>query len=213
MATTNNIQGDKPLRSSALERRVQTLMAAVERLTQQNHDLEEQLRQRDVGHNVQENQEGNNIKERFQEGPKGNNALSKQEQLDVSHPSAVDMAPPHIVAKMQMIKELMDLMMNALRGLVSSDLDDLVHRTDSPFTTSVNSFPLPPKFQMPQVENYDENKDPLDYLKSFKTLMHIKGILNEIMCKAFPATLKGSIRIWFNRLTPNSISSFKELST
>ena len=123
------------------------------------------------------------------------------------------MAPPHIVAKMQMIKELMDLMMNALRGLVSSDLDDLVHRTNSPFTTSVNSFPLPPKFQMPQVENYDENKDPLDYLKSFKTLMHIKGILNEIMCKAFPTTLKGSIRIWFNRLTPNSISSFKELST
>ena len=39
----------------------------------------------------------------------------------------------------------MDLMMNALRGRVSSDFDDLVHRTDSPFTTSVNSFPCPTK--------------------------------------------------------------------
>ena len=65
---------------------------------------------------------------------------------------------------------------------------------------------------MPQVENYDGNKDPLDRLKSFKTLMHLQGIPDEIMCRAFPTTLKGPVRIWFNRLTPNSISSFKELS-
>ena len=43
----------------------------------------------------------------------------------------------------------MNFLMNALKGRVSSDFDDLVHRTDSPFTTSVNSFPLPQKFCMP----------------------------------------------------------------
>ena len=32
------------------------------------------------------------------------------------------------------------------------------------------------------------------------------------MCRAFPTTLRGLVRIWFSRLTPNSISSFKELS-
>ena len=32
------------------------------------------------------------------------------------------------------------------------------------------------------------------------------------MCKAFPTTLKGPTRIWFNRLMPNSIGTFKELS-
>ena len=59
MATTNNVQGDESPRSTALERQVQTLITAVEHLTKQNHDLEEQLRQRDTGHNVQEdNQEG-----------------------------------------------------------------------------------------------------------------------------------------------------------
>ena len=122
------------------------------------------------------------------------------------------MAPPYIVTEIQMMREQMDLMMNALRGQVSSDLDDLVHRTDSPFTTFVNSFRLPPKFCMPQVENYDGNKDPLDHLESFKTLMHLQGIPNEIMCIAFPTTLKGPARIWFSKLTPNCISSFKELS-
>ena len=35
---------------------------------------------------------------------------------------------------------------------------------------------------------------------------------NEIICRAFPTTLKGPVRIWFNRLTPNSIGTFKELS-
>ena len=43
MATTTNNQGDE-LRPTALERQVQTLTIAIERLTKQNHDLEEQLR-------------------------------------------------------------------------------------------------------------------------------------------------------------------------
>ena len=50
-------------------------MAAVERLTKQNHDLEKQLRQRDAGPNLQEeNQEGNSAEGRQQERPEGNNA-------------------------------------------------------------------------------------------------------------------------------------------
>ena len=95
---------------------------------------------------------------------------------------------------------------------MSSDLDDLVHRTDSPFIVSITSFPLPPKFPMPQLETYDRFKDPLDHLESFKTLMHLQGVVDEIMCRVFPTMLKGPVRIWFSRLTPNSISTFKELS-
>ena len=111
-----------------------------------------------------------------------------------------------------MIRERIDFMMNVFRGRVSSDLDDLVHQTDSPFATFVTSFPLPPKFCMPQVESYDGSKDPLDHLESFKTLMHLQGVVKEIICKAFPITLKGLAKIWLSRLTPNSIGTFKELS-
>ena len=74
--------------------------------------------------------------------------------------------------------------MNALKGRVSSNLDDLVNRTDSSFTLSVNSFPLPQKFCMPQIKIYDGVKDPLDHLETFKTLMHLQGVPNEIMCRA-----------------------------
>ena len=102
--------------------------------------------------------------------------------------------------------------MNALKGRVSSDLDDLVNRTDSPFTIAVNFFPLLHKFRMPQIDSYDGVKDPLGHPETFKTLMHLQGVADEIMCRAFPTTLKGAARILFNRLTPNSISTFKELS-
>ena len=96
--------------------------------------------------------------------------------------------------------------MNALKGRVSNDLDDLVNRTDSPFTTSVNSFPLPHKFHMPQIDSYDGVKDLLDHLETFKTLMRLQGVANEIMCRAFPTMLKGAARVWLRRLTPNSIN-------
>ena len=109
------------------------------------------------------------------------------------------------------MKERMDFMMNAFRRRVFSNLDDLVHRTESPFTTSVTSFPFPSKFHMPQEESYDISKDLLDHLESFKTLMHLQGVADEIICRAFLTTLKGPARVWFSRLTLNSIGTFKEL--
>ena len=32
------------------------------------------------------------------------------------------------------------------------------------------------------------------------------------MFRAFPTTLKGPVRVWFSKLTPNIVSTFKELS-
>lgn len=130
----------------------------------------------------------------------------------MSTPSLMDTTPPPILAEMQAMKEQIEVMMNALKGRVSSDLDDLVNRTDSPFTIQVNSCPLPQKFRMPQLESYDGVKDPLDHLETFKTMMHLQGVPDEIMCRAFPTTLRGAARIWFSRLTPNLINTFKELS-
>ena len=64
---------------------------------------------------------------------------------------------------------------------------------------------------MSLIESYDGIKDPLNHLETFKTLMHLQGVPDEIMCRVFPTTLKDAARIWFSRLTPNSINTFKEL--
>ena len=64
MATANNVQGDEP-RTTTLERQVHTLATTIEHLTKQNHDLEEQLCQKNARLNTQEeNQEGINTERR-----------------------------------------------------------------------------------------------------------------------------------------------------
>ena len=94
----------------------------------------------------------------------------------------------------------------------ANPVDDLVHQTDSPFTTSINSYPLPPKFKMPSLDSYDGTRDPFDHIATFKTMMYLQGVPNEIMCRAFPTTLKVPIRVWFSKIPPNTESSFEELS-
>ena len=51
-----------------------------------------------------ENQEGTSAKRR------------NQERQDTSRPSTTDIVPPHMVVGIQMMKERMDFMMNALKG-------------------------------------------------------------------------------------------------
>ena len=166
-----------------------------------------------MGHaNQEEDQEGTSVERRYREGLEGSNAPSRPKRQNINLPSLADMTPPPVVTEIQIKKEQMEVMMNAFKGRVSSDLDDLVNQTNSPFTASVNSFPLPHKFRMPQIESYDGVKGPLDHLETFKTLMHFQRVADEIMCRAFPTTLKGLARVWFSRLMPNSISTFKELS-
>ena len=77
MATTNDIQEKEPP-TTALEKQVKTLATAMERLTKQNRDLEEQLRQKNVAPDNQgADQEGTSADRKNQEGPQVSNAPGK----------------------------------------------------------------------------------------------------------------------------------------
>jgi len=79
MATTNDVQEEEPP-TTALKRQVKTLAAAVERLTKQNRDLEEQLHQKNIAPDNQGvDQEGTSAKRRNQEGPQASNTPSRPE--------------------------------------------------------------------------------------------------------------------------------------
>lgn len=93
-------------------------------------------------------------------------------------------------------------------------IDDLVRRTDSRFTPEVISCPLTSKFPLTQLEEtyFDGTEDPLDHLETYKTIMCLYGVPDEIMCRAFPITLKGVAWIWFKKLKPGSIATFAQLS-
>ena len=96
----------------------------------------------------------------------------------------------------------------------ANHVHDLVHKTDSPFITSITSHPLPLpfKFKIPTLDSYDGTRDPYDHIATFKMTMLLQGVPDAIMCRAFPTTLKGLTRVWFGKLPPNTITSFQELS-
>uniref|UniRef100_A0A2N9HHU7 Reverse transcriptase domain-containing protein n=1 Tax=Fagus sylvatica TaxID=28930 RepID=A0A2N9HHU7_FAGSY len=83
----------------------------------------------------------------------------------------------------EMRKQMGD-MKNSLKAKAARNLDNLVHRADSPFIPSIADFPLPSRFKF----------------------------LEEVMCRAFPLGLRGSARVWFNKLESESIGSFVQLS-
>ena len=120
------------------------------------------------------------------------------------------MKVPHLEKEMDLMRRAMDEMRENMKR--TNHVDDLIHRTDSPFITSINSHPLPSNFKMPVLDSYDRTRDPCDHIATIKTTMHLQRVPDEIKCRAFPTTLRGPTRVCFSNIPPNTISSFEELS-
>ena len=86
----------------------------------------------------------------------------------------------------------MDELKNAMKEKTTKNLDRMVKMTNSSFTTKVMECPLPPKFRLPQLESYDDLKDPLDHITSFKMTLSLQQTPDEIVCQSFPMILKGA---------------------
>lgn len=117
---------------------------------------------------------------------------------------------PQLEREMDQMRKVMAEIRENMRR--TNPVEDLVHRMDSSFTASINGYPLPPKFKMPSLDLYDGAYDSLDHIATFKTTMHLQGVPDEIMYRAFPTTLKGPARVWFSKIPLNTVSSFEELS-
>uniref|UniRef100_A0A2N9GFR2 Uncharacterized protein n=1 Tax=Fagus sylvatica TaxID=28930 RepID=A0A2N9GFR2_FAGSY len=171
------------LEVAAMEKQVRDLTANLQELTRQNQEQQQEQRQEQEGET------------------KGENTRITMEDSSAKWEQEI-----------KAMRAQMGEMKDKFKGRAAKNIDDLVQRTDSPFTKTVISFPLPSKFRMPSLEIFDGSKDPLDHLESFKTVMCLQGVPDEIMCRAFPTTLKGPARIWFKKLTLGSVGSFAQLS-
>ena len=123
-------------------------------------------------------------KAQSQEVRKGEN-VERENQLKGTTSRRV----PHLEKEMdQMRRAMEEIRENMIR---MNHVNGLIHRTDSPFIASINSHPLPSKFKMPSLDSYNGTHDLCDHIATFKTTMHLQGVLDEIMCRAFHTTLKG----------------------
>ncbi|PSS08082.1 Sarcolemmal membrane-associated protein [Actinidia chinensis var. chinensis] len=92
-------------------------------------------------------------------------------------------------------------------------VDTLIRQTEPLFTKRVLRARVSFRFKLPtQLGIYEGKTDPMDHLDSYKSLISLQGCSDEVMCKAFSATLKGSTRSWFRKLLPGTIDSFGNLS-
>ena len=176
---------------------VQSMAAAMAELTHQNQELTREINSRRRHEEYAEGQA------QSQEG-KGNMEPESQSRGTTSR------RVPHLEREMDQMRKAMEEMRENMRR--ENPVEDLVHRTNSPFTASINGHPLPPKFKMPSLDSYDGTRYPFDHIATFKTTMHLQGVPDEIMCRTFPTTLKGPAQVWFGKIPSNSVSSFEELS-
>ncbi|GFY91075.1 hypothetical protein Acr_07g0012710 [Actinidia rufa] len=92
-------------------------------------------------------------------------------------------------------------------------VDTLIRQTGPPFTEMILRTRVSSRFKLPtQLGIYEGKTNPMNHLDSYKSLMSLQGCPDAVICKAFSATLKGSIRSWFRKLPPATIDSFGDLS-
>lgn len=77
---------------------------------------------------------------------------------------------------------------------VSSSINQLLNSSDLPYSLKVIAMLLPPKFKVPQMKMYNGSKDSVYHLEKFKAHMTLHNFLREVVCRAFPLTLKGLAR-------------------
>ena len=170
---------------------IQALTTDVEELARHNQEMRSQLQQEgNCDTNRNKDEVNSNIRNGFG-------------RVDPSIGDSNDL--------LKSIQKEMDELKNAMKEKTNKNLDGMVKRTDSLFTTEVLEYPLRPKFRLPQLESFDGLKDPLDHITTFKMILNLHQIPDEILCKSFLATLKGVARVWFSKLTRLSIDDFEQV--
>ena len=137
------------------QQQIQALLANVEKLTCQNKELWKTMESQNAEHQQtgeNQNEEESNSQANRRDGTLGEDSTEMENEL-------------------RNMRKEMDELKSAMKDKGGENLDGMIWRTDSPLTIEVLNCPLPPKFHLPQLELYDDSKDPLDHIKSFKTLM------------------------------------------
>ena len=69
----------------------------------------------------------------------------------------------------------------------------------------------PRGFVIPSFTMYDSSSDPYDHMLHFNQAMILNTGNNRLLCKVFPASLKGPALAWFHKLPRGSLNSSGEL--
>lgn len=176
----------------ALALQIQALTTNVKEFTRQNQEMRLQLQQEE-NRDANRNEDEENI-----------NRRGRSRRANSSDGASNDL--------LKGMQKEMDELKNIMKEKTDKNLDGMVKRINSLFTFKVLGCPLLSKFHLPQLRSFNGLRDPLDHITTFKMTLSLQQTPDEILCRSFPTTLKGAVRVWFIKLSRSSIDDFEQLS-
>ena len=168
---SNNPHHDRqsaPAMQPSSVQHVQSMAAAMAELTRQNQELTRELNsRRQHCDSRRQHREGNT------EGHTQSQEDRRNAEPESQSKGTTSRRVPHQEKEMDQMIRVMDEMRENTRR--ANPVEDLVHRTDSPFTALINGHPLPPKFKMPSLDSYDRRVTPLITLLLSRLRCTFKG--------------------------------------
>ena len=81
----------------------------------------------------------------------------------------------------------------------------------TPLGQHILDYDPPRSFTIPPFAMYDGSSDPYDHMLHYNQAMIPSAGDDRLLCKVFPASLKGPALAWFHKLPRGSINTFGEL--
>ena len=81
----------------------------------------------------------------------------------------------------------------------------------TPLGQHILDYDPPRGFSMPSFAMYDGSSDLYDHMLHYNQVMILSTGDDRLLCKVFPASLKGPAMAWFHKLPRGSINTFDEL--
>ena len=81
----------------------------------------------------------------------------------------------------------------------------------SPLEKHILDYEPPREFVILSFAMYDSFSDPYDHMLHYNQAMILNAGNDKLLCKVFPASLKGPTLAWFHKLPRGSLNSFDKL--
>ena len=99
----------------------------------------------------------------------------------------------------------------ALRATFYPPIRGLYDMLSSPFGQHILNYEPHCRFFIPPFAMYDGSSNSYDHMLQFNQAMILNAGNDRLLCKVFPASLKGLALAWFHKLLRGSLNSFDEL--
>ena len=81
----------------------------------------------------------------------------------------------------------------------------------SPLEQHILNYESPRGFVIPSFSMFDDSTNPYDHMLHYNQTTILNSRNDRLLCKVFPASLRGPVLAWFHKFPCNSINSFNDL--